>query len=328
VGFAFVIQVDNPPPGAPPAPAEPPGKSKARFGQRFNRMEEAPFGLLLLAPAALLMLLINFLPLLYAIRTSFQKVQLTASSERPWVGFKNYRTILHDPIFWESVVRTIWFAAVVIVVGTTISMITALTLNERFPGRSIARVVLLLPWAVASLVTGVMWNYLFNGKFGVVNAILKELGLIDRYIDFLGDSRRALIIAAVATAWKLIPFLSLMLLASMQSIPDALYRSAKMDGANVWKRFTVITFPHLRTVFSVIIVYQIVAALLAFDLIYGFTQGGPGYGTTVINYLIYINAFQRLNLGVASAMALLLTMLIIGISGISLAIIAGRRKRS
>ena len=97
------------------------------------------------------MLLINFLPLLYAIRTSFQKVQLTASSETSLGWLRRItRTILHDPIFWESVVRTIWFAAVVIVVGTTISMITALTLNEQFPGRSIARVVLLLPWAVAS----------------------------------------------------------------------------------------------------------------------------------------------------------------------------------
>jgi multiple sugar transport system permease protein len=299
----------------------------SRLVQRINRMGETSFGLLLLAPAALLLLIVNWLPILYAIRTSFQRVELMKSNKRPWIGLDNYRTIFHDHLIWESFVRTLGFAAVTIGVGTTVAMITALTLNERFPGRSLARVVLLLPWAVASLVTGVMWRYLFNGKFGVVNAVLYKLGLIDHYIDFLGSPHRALVIAAVATAWKLVPFLALILLASLQSIPEALYRSAKMDGANVWHRFRVITFPHLRNVFAVIIVYQIVAALLAFDLIYGFTKGGPGYGTTVLNYFIYIEAFERLSLGMASALSMLMTLLLAAISGLSLLLIVGGRKR-
>ena len=299
---------------------------RARVARRINRMDEGPFGLLLLAPVVLLLLIGNWLPILYALRTSFQQVELMVTARRPWVGFDNYRSIFADQLIRESFVRTLGFGAVTIGVGTTVSMMTALTLNERFPGRSLARVVLLLPWAVASLVTGVMWRYLFNGKFGVVNAVLYKLGLIDTYIDFLGNPRRALIIAAVATAWKLVPFLALILLASLQSIPEALYRSAKMDGANVWRRFRVITFPHLRGVFAVVIVYQIVAALLAFDIIYGFTKGGPGYGTTVLNYFIYIEAFERLSLGVASAMSMLMTLLLIAVSGLSLLVIAGGRK--
>lgn len=294
---------------------------------RLNRMDEAPFGLLLILPAAILLLVVNWLPIGYAFRTSLQKVQLTVSLERPFVGLDNYRKILNDDLVWESFLRTVGFASVTIATCTTVSMIAALTLNERFPGRSISRVLLLLPWAIASLVTGVMWRYLFNGKFGVINAILMKLGLIDEYVDFLGDSRRALIIAGVATAWKMTPFVTLLLLAGMQSIPESLYRSAKMDGANVWKRFSVITFPHLRMVFAVCLVNQIVGALLAFDLIYGFTKGGPGYGTTVLNYLIYIEAFQRLNLGVASAMSMLMTLLIISLSGLSLLfVVRGRSK--
>ena len=292
---------------------------------RIHRMSEARFGILLLLPAAVLLLVVNILPVLYALKTSFQKVNLTISLEKPWVGFDNYRSIFEDSLVWESFMRTMGFAAVTIAVGTLVASITALTLNEQFPGRSLARVLLLLPWAVASMVTGVMWNYLFNTKFGVINAVLLKLGIIDEYINWLGASRDALIIAGVATAWKMTPFLALLMLASLQSIPEALYRSAKMDGANVWHRFRVITLPHLRSVIAVVIVYQVVGALLAFDLIYGFTKGGPGYGTTVLNYLIYIEAFERLSLGVASAMSMLMTILILLISGMSLLAVGGRR---
>jgi multiple sugar transport system permease protein len=308
-------------PGSAPPPLRP------NLASRINRMSEARFGLLLLLPAALLLIVMNFLPILYAAKTSFQKVNLTVSLSKPWVGFDNYRSILNDPLVWDSLVRTIQFAVVTIVVGTLVAGITALTLNEQFPGRSIARVLLLLPWAVASMVTGVMWNYLFNTKFGVINAALLKLGIIDEYINWLGEPRDALIIAGVATAWKMVPFLALLMLASLQSIPESLYRSAKMDGANVWHRFRRITLPHMRTVIAVVVVYQVVGALLSFDLIYGFTKGGPGYGTTVLNYLIYIEAFERLRLGVASAMSMLMTILILVLSGTSLLAINGRGKR-
>jgi multiple sugar transport system permease protein len=304
-----------------------PPPRRPNLASRINRMSEARFGLLLLLPAAVILIVMNFLPILYALKTSFQKVNLTVSLSKPWVGFDNYSAVLHDSLVWESLVRTIQFAVVTIVVGTVVAGITALTLNEQFPGRSIARVLLLLPWAIASMVTGVMWNYLFNTKFGVINAGLLKLGIIDEYINWLGEPRDALIIAGVATAWKMVPFLALLMLASLQSIPESLYRSAKMDGANVWHRFTKITLPHMRTVLAVVIVYQVVGALLAFDLIYGFTKGGPGYGTTVLNYLIYIEAFERLRLGIASAMSMLMTVMILVLSAGSLLAINGRGKR-
>lgn len=304
---------------------EPPAAPRTSLASRIHRMSEGRFGLMLLLPAMLLLLIVNVAPVLYALRTSFQKVNLTVSLERPYVGLDNYRHIFEDSLVWDSFMRTIGFAAVTIGVGTLVASITALTLNEQFPGRSLARVLLLLPWAVASMVTGVMWNYLFNTKFGVINAVLLKLGIIDEYINWLGESRQALIIAGVATAWKMMPFLALLMLASLQSIPEALYRSAKMDGANVWHRFRVITLPHLRSVLAVVVVYQVVGALLAFDLIYGFTKGGPGYGTTVLNYLIYIEAFERLSLGIASAMSMLMTILILAISGVSLLVVGGRR---
>ena len=319
--------------GEPPAPGlggeldEPRLPERASLASRIHRMSEARFGLLLLLPAAILLLVVNFLPVLYALKSSFQRINLTVSPAKPWVGFANYRAIFHDQLVWDSLWRTVIFAVVTIGVGTTVAGITALTLNEEFPGRSIARVLLLLPWAVASMVTGVMWNYLFNAKFGVINAFLVKTHLSNHYINWLGDPTNALIIAGVATAWKMTPFLALLLLASLQSIPESLYRSAKMDGANVWHRFRVITLPHLRTVLAVITVYQIVGALLSFDLIYGFTKGGPGYGTTVLNYLIYLEAFERLRLGVASAMSMLMTVLILTISGASLLAFSGGRRR-
>jgi multiple sugar transport system permease protein len=190
------------------------------------------------------------------------------------------------------------------------------------------RVLILLPWAVAPVVNGVMWRYLFQSNYGLVNAVLSGLGLISHYQVWFEDAKVALGIAAVATAWKGMPFQTLILLAALHGIPESLYRAAKMDGAGAFARFRYVTLPHLRTTLIFITLLELIVSLQAFDLIFTLTRGGPGRGTTVLSYLVYINAFERLSLGRASAMAVLLTLMILGLGALALAPTLARRTRA
>jgi ABC-type sugar transport system permease subunit len=309
-------------------PAQSDASRAPSLAQRFHRMDESRFGLLLLLPTALILLVFLVYPIAYAVVMSFSRIELTVSAEQHWAGADNYAYLLSDPTVRESVARTVAFAALTVVITVSLSLVLALVLNESFRGRKVVRVLILLPWAVAPVVNGVMWRYLFQSNYGLVNAVLSRLGLISHYQVWLDDATRALVIAAVATAWKGMPFQTLILLASLQGIPESLFRAAKMDGAGVFSRFRYIILPHLRTTLVFATLLELIVSLQVFDLIFTLTRGGPGRGTTVLGYLIYINAFERLSLGRASAMAIFLTLMILALSGLALSLIVARRVRT
>lgn len=297
------------------------------LGQRFNRMDEARFGLLLILPTALILFLFLVIPIIYAVLMSFQRVELTVSPDWSFVGLSNYAAILNDRLVRESVSRTLVFTAMTVVVTVVLSLAQALVLNEPFRGRGFIRVLILLPWAVAPVVNGVMWRYLFHPSYGLINAALYSLGLIPRYQVWMDNAGVALTVAAVATAWKGMPFITLIILAALQSIPESLYRAAKMDGAGLWSRFRFVTLPHLRATLIFAVLLQTIVSLQVFDLIYTLTRGGPGQGTVVLSYLVYVNAFERLSLGRASAMAVLLALLIMLLSALSLSLMITRQPK-
>ena len=294
------------------------------FWQRFQRMEEGKFGLILTLPTMLLVLVFLVLPILYAIYMSVNRIELTISSEWKFNGLDNYLGLLNDPRLLATLPRTLYFAALNVVVTTLMALGLALVLNEKFVGRNWIRVFILLPWAVAPVVSGVMWRYMFHQRYGLINAILKELGLIDQYIVWFDNPVLALSIASFATSWKALPFSTLILLASMQSISESLFRAAKMDGANIFHRFRYVVLPHLRPTLIFVVVLQIITSLQAFDVIFSLTRGGPGEGTVVLNYLTFINAFERLSIGNAAAMAILLALLIMSLSALSIYISSRR----
>jgi ABC-type sugar transport system permease subunit len=297
------------------------------FWQRFHRMDETRFGLLLLSPTMLLLLVFLAVPVGYALIMSAQSIELTISPDRDFVGLDNYARLFTTRQIVEALPRTFYFAALTIALSTSLSLILALVLNEPFKGRNWLRVFMLLPWAVAPVVSGVMWRYMFQDRYGLLNAILYSFGLIKEYVTWFSDPVFALSIAAVATTWKALPFLTLILLAGMQSIPEALYRAAKMDGANIFQRFRYVVLPHLRPILIFVTVLQLIVSLQVFDLIYTLTRGGPGTGTVVLNYLTYLNAFERLSLGNASALAIALALMIMILSGLSLILGARRQSR-
>lgn len=303
------------------------GPARPTLAQRFHRMDESRFGLLLILPTALLLLVFLVYPIAYAISMSFNRIELTVSPDQRFVGMDNYGRVLGDRVLRESVVRTLAFAGLTVAICVGMALILALVLNEVFAGRRFVRVLILLPWAVAPVVNGVMWRYLFQSNYGLVNAVLYSLGLIPRYQVWLDSAPAALTIAAVATAWKGMPFATLILLAALQSIPEALFRAAKMDGAGVLARFRFIVLPHLRNTLIFAVLLETIVSLQVFDLIFTLTRGGPGQGTVLLSYLVYINAFERLSLGRASAMAVLLALLIMALSALSLALLIRRRPR-
>jgi multiple sugar transport system permease protein len=308
-------------------PARPVTPVSPTIWQRFHRMGEARFGLLLLLPTIVILLVFLLFPIGYAMMMSFQQIELTMSSDRSWVGLENYVGLLGERAVRDSVSRTLIFSLMTIVITTVLSLVLALLLNEPFRGRGFVRVLILLPWAVAPVVNGVMWRYLFHSNYGLVNALLYQWGFIDRYRVWMDNAQFALTVAAFGTAWKGMPFATLIILAALQSIPESLYRAAKMDGAGIIARFRYVTLPHLRNILIFVVLLQTIVSLQVFDLIFTLTRGGPGQGTVVLSFLVFLNAFERLSLGKASAMAVMLAMLIMVLSAASLSFMIGRRRR-
>jgi multiple sugar transport system permease protein len=301
------------------------GEPRPSLGQRLHRMSEARFGLLLLLPTALVLLVFLALPLAYAAAMSLFRIELTVSPDWRWAGLGNYLSLLGERAVRDSLARTLAFALLTVGSSVLLALGAALALNEPFRGRGFARVLMLLPWAVAPVVAGVLWRYLFHSNYGLVNALLFQAGVIPGYRVWLDSAPVAITIAALATAWKTLPFLALIILARLQSIPESLYRAARMDGAGIWARFRHVTLPQLRGILIFAVVMQTIVALQSFDLIFTLTRGGPGQGTVLLSYLVFINAFERLSLGTAAAMAALLALLIVLLGGLTPLIAAERR---
>ena len=291
-------------------------------------MDESKFGLLLTLPTIFLVLVFLALPITYAFFMSLNQIELTISPDWDFVGLENYTGLLNDKRVIDTVPRTLYFAGLNVIVTTLMSLCLALILNEQFKGRNWIRVFILLPWAVAPVVSGVMWRYMFHQSYGLINALLTSLGIIDKYVVWFDNPTVALSIASFATAWKALPFSTLIMLASMQGISESLFRASKMDGANIFHRFRYVTLPHLRPTLIFVVVLQIISSLQAFDVIFTLTRGGPGQGTVVLNYLTFVNAFERLSIGTASAMSIMLALLIVSLSGLSIYISMGRKGKA
>lgn len=285
--------------------------------RRIHRLDEARFGLIMLAPTVLLFVVLIGLPIIYAFVLSIHKIELTVSPGWKFTGLMNYLRVITDRQVIASAPRTLYFAAIMVSFTTCLALLLALVLNEQFSGQKTVRALVLMPWAVAPVVSGVMWKYMFHQKYGLINAGLVYLGVIDNYILWFDDPLIALTIAAFASIWKALPFATIIILAALQSVPESLYRAAKMDGALMWDRFRHVTAPHIRGIMIFVVILQIISALQAFDMIYTLTRGGPGQATVMLNFLTWVNAFERLSIGMAASMAITLAFVIMLLSAVA-----------
>ncbi len=283
-----------------------------RVARRLDRLSERGFALLVSVPGLILLGLIVLPPTLAVFGFSLFRIELAKDDLTPFVGLRNYLERLPaDKTVLDAIPRTLFFAAVTTAITLPLALITALTLNRGFRGVSIFFLALLMPWAIASVVAGIFWRYIFDTHFGIVNGLLIGVGVFDQPFNFLKETFQAVAIAVVAQSWKSVPLLAVLILAALRTIPKSLYRAAKMDGATAWESFRYITLPAIRPTLIVVGILQIIIGLQVFDLLYSLTNGGPGRDTFVLIYAIFETAFQGLSFGYASTLTVVLFGIIV-----------------
>lgn len=293
------------------------------------RQREQRQAWVLLAPMLLVMLLLTAWPLLRTIWLSFTDAALIGSGETPaWIGLENYLYALSDPDFRASIWRTLYFTLVSVTVEGIIGVLVALLLNQKFIGRNVLRVLVILPWALPTIVNAMMWRLNFNPDYGSINALLTQLHIIDSYRSWLGSPDSALNAVMLADVWKNYPLVTLLVLASMQSIPADLYEAARLDGASAWRRFRAITFPAIVGALSVALILRTIDAFKIFDIIYVMTRGGPVDSTKTLSFYVYQESFSYLRAGSGAAYAILMTLMCSVLIAIYMALLYRQRRRS
>lgn len=284
----------------------------ALIGMSKRKREDTRFTVLMLLPAVLIMLVVTAYPLLKSLQISFLKWDLTKPTQlHTFIGFDNYAFVLKDPTFWQSAEVTGLFTVGAVTLEITIGLGVALLLNRDFRGRNLVRMLSLLPWAIPGVVSGIMWKWILNPSYGTLNGLLYSLGIIDKYVIWMGTKSGALIMCILADVWKETPFIMLLFLSALQTIPADLYEAARVDGAGKLQSFWHVTLPMIKPTLFVALTLRTIWALKSFDLIYTLTAGGPSGGTTVIGYYTYLKSFVSLNLGRGSAAAYLMTVVVL-----------------
>ncbi|MFV9670435.1 carbohydrate ABC transporter permease [Pantoea sp. KXB45] len=293
------------------------------------RQREQRQAWVLLAPMLLVMLLLTAWPLVRTIWLSFTDAALIGSGEAPvWTGLDNYLYALGDPDFRASIWRTLYFTVVSVSIEGVIGVLVALLLNQKFVGRNVLRVLVILPWALPTIVNAMMWRLNFNPDYGSINALLTQLGILDGYRSWLGSPDAALNAVMFADIWKNYPLVTLLVLAALQSIPDDLFEAARLDGASAWRRFRAITFPAIVAPLGVALVLRTIDAFKIFDIIYVMTRGGPVDSTKTLSFFVYQESFSYLRAGSGAAYAILMTLMCALLITIYLLMLWHQRRRS
>jgi ABC-type sugar transport system permease subunit len=271
---------------------------------------EGLFAFILILPALLIVLGLYVYPLTYSFVISFFRSDIRKPGV-VFLGFKNYVEIFKTPELLLSFWKTIYFTMVSVAIEMVAGIAIALAFNRNFVGRPAARSLILIPWAIPAVVNGILWNWLVHPKIGIVNYLLVQLGILERYKPWLADPAWALNIIIIADAWKWTPLVVLLILAGLQAIPDELYEAATIDGCTRTQTFFRVTLPLLRWPILVTLLLRTVEAIRVFDIIFIMTRGGPASTTKLTTFYVWEVAFKYHRLGFGSALAYLLTVLIV-----------------
>ena len=276
------------------------------LSRRFNYEERSAF--LFLLPVMTVLMGVAVFPILYSFYISFFSLKLTRPHRVPFVWFDNYVKMLTDELFWTSVMHTVTFTVISVVAICILALLIALLLNETFRGRRVLSALLLVPWAIPSVANALMWKWIYDSGYGALNVALYQLGFIAKYLVWLGDADKTLPLIANAFVWKEVPLAAILILVTMKSIPDDLYRAAKVDGASVFMRFFHITLPSLKPGFMLVLIYEAMMAIRHFDLFFILTEGGPGEASHVLSWQIYVETFRNLSFGTGAALSYILAI--------------------
>lgn len=275
-------------------------------------MTDRRFGFLLLLPAAGLIALLFAYPIFDTLYMSFREQDLY-SSATPFVGLANYRQLIHMPEFWISFRNAVIYASVTVSVQVTLGIALALLLNLQFVGRSFARGLMLLPYVLPSVASALIWKWIYNDLLGVLDDVLLRLHVLIQPVAWLARPELAMGAVIAVAVWKNTPFVVLVVLARLQTIPTELYEAAAVDGANAWHRFWRITLPQLSTVLVIVILLRLLWVFNEFDTIWLLTQGGPLNSTITLSILAYKKAFLEFKIseGIAVTVFMMLFLAIV-----------------
>jgi ABC-type sugar transport system permease subunit len=267
---------------------------------RFSPWRPGPF--VLLVPALASIGAVSVYPVLLGLWLSFRDTTL-ASPTDTFIGLGNYRQIVSDGQFWNAWIHTIQFTTASTLLENSIGLMIALVLSERFRGRGIVRAAMLVPWAIPTVVTSKMFGWLFDGQNGIVNYLFRSVGLLQHNVNWYGSPDFALATIIIADVWKTTPFMALLLLAGLQTIPDSLAEASVIDGANAWQRFWYVRLPLLTPTLLIASMFRALDAFRIFDLVYVLTGGGPADATEVLSTFTYKNLFSALQVGYGSTLS-------------------------
>jgi multiple sugar transport system permease protein len=266
---------------------------------------------LLLIPALLLLLFVFAYPIGRAFWLSLFTRNLGTELQPVFSGLDNYARMAGDGRFWQSFWTTIVFTSASVISELLLGLAIALVLNQAFFARGLVRTSAILPWALPTALIGLAWTWIFNDQFGVVNDILRRLGLIRTGINWLGEPTLAMVALIFADIWKTTPFISILLLAGLQSISPDLYEAHAIDGATPWQSFRRITLPLLLPQILIAVLFRFAQAFGIFDLIQVMTGGGPGGATEVVSLYIYSTVMRYLDFGYGAALVVVTFLLLV-----------------
>ena len=265
---------------------------------------------LYIAPVMILLLLAFGYPLIKSIVMSFQDYKLSRLDKVSWNNFKNYISMFTDKDFLLLLKNSVIYVVVAVACQFLLGLGMALGLNGKFKGRGIYQSIVFLPWAFSAFVVGLLFRWSFNGEYGVVNDVLKKLGIIEKGISWLGTPGLSLAVVIMAMIWIGIPFFGINILAALQSVPEDIYEAADMDGCGTFRKFFTLTLPYIKPTIIMTILLRTIWIFNSFDLVVIVTEGGPAnYSQTLPSYM-YTQAFSSYDFGLAGAFGVLLMVIL------------------
>jgi multiple sugar transport system permease protein len=276
--------------------------ARSGFESARNFSSDRTLAYTLIAPTIAVLLALSIYPLIYSIKISLQ----TESAEGLRWSLQNFARLAGDPFFLTALAHTFIYAAIALTIEFVLGLGLALLLNSKLPGRGLFRALLLVPMMLPAVVVGVVWRLMLNPNHGAVNGTLKGLALNTDALTWTATPKLAMASVILADVWQWTPFMFLILLAGLQSIPQEPYEAALVDGSSRWQTFRHVTLPLLKPAILIALLLRTMDLLRVFDHIFILTEGGPGFATETVSLYIYRTAFRFANFGYAAAMSFVL----------------------
>ncbi|WP_248928604.1 carbohydrate ABC transporter permease [Paenibacillus hamazuiensis] len=292
-------------------------KETAAAGKKLlnGRRQESLLAYVLVAPAMLTIGLFALYPILNTIWLSLHELKLNMPYlGKPFVGFTHYAALSGDVRFWASLWNTLYFTFFSVLLELVLGFAIAILINRSFVGRGIVRAAVLVPWAIPTVVSAMMWKFMFNDQLGVINDLLVKIGILDHYIAWLGSRETALWSIIVTDVWKTTPFMALLILAGLQVIPADIYEAAKVDGATRLQQMIRITVPLVKPAVLVALLFRTLDAFRVFDIVFVMTGGGPANSTETLSMYAQTTLMRYLDFGKGSALSVITFVCVLLIS--------------